>query len=195
MPSPRRLSPGPRRGLIMNTDTHRRRHGLRWAVEQRLDYIDALLETAGGLRRPDIVMAFGVSPNQATADLRLFMTLHPGAMVYDRRAKRYIPTESPYRRRRPDGAAMHIHPTRPEADGIPFDDLSTAPPALRTVLTVRGLVWLTEFAHEGENYSGNVIAATKAQAAEIADARGHGERVLAQLHSTSTTRPRLDDEA
>lgn len=61
----------------------------RWSVERRLDYIAARLKWEGRINRADLVERFGVSPNQATADLKRFETLHPGALRYDTRAKTY----------------------------------------------------------------------------------------------------------
>jgi predicted DNA-binding transcriptional regulator YafY len=61
----------------------------RWSVERRLDFIAARLTWEGRINRQDLVARFGVSPNQATADLKLFESLRPGALVYDTRAKTY----------------------------------------------------------------------------------------------------------
>jgi hypothetical protein len=43
----------------------------------------------GRINRQDLVARFGVSPNQATADLKRFAALNPGALIYDTRAKTY----------------------------------------------------------------------------------------------------------
>ena len=43
----------------------------------------------GRINRLDLVARFAVSPNQATADLKRFDELHPGALRYDTRAKTY----------------------------------------------------------------------------------------------------------
>ena len=61
----------------------------RWSVERRLDFIASRLTWEGRINRLDLVARFGVSPNQATADLRRFDKLHPGALRYDTRAKTY----------------------------------------------------------------------------------------------------------
>jgi hypothetical protein len=60
-----------------------------WACERRLDYIDFRLTTASHVRRADLVRTFGVSVPQASSDLAHFLALHPGAMVYNKTAKRY----------------------------------------------------------------------------------------------------------
>lgn len=61
----------------------------RWSVERRLGFIASRLTWEGRINRTDLVARFGVSPNQATADLRQFETLHPGSLAYDPRVKTY----------------------------------------------------------------------------------------------------------
>jgi hypothetical protein len=62
---------------------------LRWSVERRLEFIERRLIWEGRINRADLVTRFGVSPNQATADLRRFEAGRPGALDYDTRAKTY----------------------------------------------------------------------------------------------------------
>lgn len=54
----------------------------------------------GLIRRQHISDTFGVSQAQASADLSAFATAHPGVMVYDPRAKQYVPARNRYRARR-----------------------------------------------------------------------------------------------
>ncbi len=61
----------------------------RWSVERRLEFIASRLSWERRINRADLVHRFGVSPNQATADLRRFADLNPGALVYDTRSKIY----------------------------------------------------------------------------------------------------------
>lgn len=61
----------------------------RWSIERRLDFVERRLVWEGRINRFDLVERFGVSPNQATADLKRFEALHPGALVYDTRARTY----------------------------------------------------------------------------------------------------------
>ncbi len=61
----------------------------RWSVERRLDFIASRLAWERRINRADLVERFGVSPNQATADLKRFAALNPGALTYDTRAKTY----------------------------------------------------------------------------------------------------------
>jgi predicted DNA-binding transcriptional regulator YafY len=63
----------------------------RWGIEQRLAFIAARLGWEGRINRADLVSRFGVSPNQATNDLRLFGELNPGAMRYDPAIRAYCP--------------------------------------------------------------------------------------------------------
>jgi predicted DNA-binding transcriptional regulator YafY len=71
-----------------------------WATDRRLDYIDLLLLTRGQVQRSDIATAFGVSVQQATADIRDFLAAHPTAARYDGTAKRYVPAFALYRAHR-----------------------------------------------------------------------------------------------
>lgn len=61
----------------------------RWSVERRLEFVERRLVWEGRINRFDLVARFGVSPNQATADLKRFEAAHPGALVYDTRARTY----------------------------------------------------------------------------------------------------------
>lgn len=71
-----------------------------WATDRRLDYIDWCLALRGEVQRGDIMATFSVSQAQASADLSAFERAHPGAMRYDKSAKRYVPAQSNYRARR-----------------------------------------------------------------------------------------------
>jgi hypothetical protein len=63
---------------------------MRYAVEQRMEFIGARLRVAGSVNRSDITAKFRVSVPQASADLQRFMRLHPKAMKYDTSRKTYI---------------------------------------------------------------------------------------------------------
>lgn len=63
--------------------------GPRWSVERRLALVTARLQWEGRVNRGDLVQRFGISPNQASADLKRFAALFPGALVYDPKAKTY----------------------------------------------------------------------------------------------------------
>lgn len=64
--------------------------GLRWGVEQRLEFIEFRLFWEGGVNRSDIIDTFGVSVPQASKDLTLYQERAPHNMIYDKSAKRYI---------------------------------------------------------------------------------------------------------
>jgi predicted DNA-binding transcriptional regulator YafY len=64
--------------------------GIRWGVEQRLEFIEFRLFWEGGIRRKDITDMFGVSVPQASKDLTLYQEQAPGNVEYDKSAKRYV---------------------------------------------------------------------------------------------------------
>lgn len=64
--------------------------GIRWGVEQRLEFIEFRLFWEGGIRRKDIIDMFGVSVPQASKDLTLYQEQAPGNVEYDKSAKRYV---------------------------------------------------------------------------------------------------------
>lgn len=64
--------------------------GIRWGVEQRLEFIEFRLFWEGGVNRSDIVNVFGVSVPQASKDLSLYQERAPGNVDYDKSAKRYV---------------------------------------------------------------------------------------------------------
>lgn len=61
----------------------------RWSVEQRLNFVARRLFWDGAINREDLISRFGVSANQATADLARLREAHPGALSYDTVAKTY----------------------------------------------------------------------------------------------------------
>ncbi|MFN7167949.1 MAG: WYL domain-containing protein [Pannonibacter sp.] len=63
---------------------------LRWGVEQRLEFIEFRLYWEGRVNRSDLMDQFGVSVNQASADLNRYAGLQPDNMVYDRSLRSYV---------------------------------------------------------------------------------------------------------
>jgi len=63
---------------------------LKYAVEQRLRFIDFLLHQYGTLNRSAIMDYFGVSSPQASRDIQDYIVLAPGNTVYDKNAKTYL---------------------------------------------------------------------------------------------------------
>lgn len=66
---------------------------LKYAVEQRLRFIDFLLDHYGTLNRDAIMDYYGISKPQASHDIRDYMKLAPENCSYDSSAKRYIRTK------------------------------------------------------------------------------------------------------
>jgi hypothetical protein len=64
--------------------------GMRWGVEQRLEFIEFRLLWEGGVNRANIMEMFGVSVPQASKDLTLYQERAPGNVNYDKSAKRYV---------------------------------------------------------------------------------------------------------
>jgi predicted DNA-binding transcriptional regulator YafY len=93
----------------------------RWGVERRLDFIAGRLSWERRINRADLVARFGVSPNQATADLKRFSDLNPGALVYDTRAKVYRAGAGWTRPDEGDAAAL-LRDLRLVAEGVMVAD-------------------------------------------------------------------------
>lgn len=64
--------------------------GVRWGIEQRLEFIEYRLFWEGHVNRIDLMNQFGVSVNQATADISRYLALGPDNMVYDKSARTYV---------------------------------------------------------------------------------------------------------
>lgn len=62
---------------------------LRWGVERKLQFIEFRLFWEGHVNRADLTGQFGVSVNQASNDLRRYLKLAPGNMVYDTHGRTY----------------------------------------------------------------------------------------------------------
>lgn len=60
-----------------------------WIEAQRAKFIDGRLAD-GGLRRADIEAEFEVSTTTASAVIKRFLREHPGRMVYDSSAKKFV---------------------------------------------------------------------------------------------------------
>jgi len=63
--------------------------GLRWSVEQRVAFAAGRLYWDGTINREDLMRRFGVSANQATADLARLKETYPDGFRYDTVGKRY----------------------------------------------------------------------------------------------------------
>jgi hypothetical protein len=64
--------------------------GIRWGVEQRLEFIEFRLFWEGDLNRSGLTKQFGISIPQASNDLKRYDEQAPGNLVYDKSLKRYF---------------------------------------------------------------------------------------------------------
>ena len=65
-----------------------RKADVRWGVERRLEFIEFRLFWEGHVNRGDLMAAFGISINQASADLNRYLGMTPDNMLYDKSARR-----------------------------------------------------------------------------------------------------------
>lgn len=63
---------------------------IKYAVEQRLRFIDFLVNTYGYINRNAVVDYFGISVPQVSNDFKMYQELAPNNISYDHRQKRYI---------------------------------------------------------------------------------------------------------
>ena len=57
---------------------------IRWGVHRRLEFIDFRLFWDGRLNRSDMAETFGISAQQASADIAQYERIAPQNLVYDR---------------------------------------------------------------------------------------------------------------
>ncbi len=70
---------------------------LRWGVGKRLEFIEFRLFWEGRVNRSDLMEQFGISVNQASADLNRYIALAPENTVYDKSLRTYVRTlENPF---------------------------------------------------------------------------------------------------
>ncbi len=62
----------------------------KWAVRKRLEYIDFRLFWDGRFNRSELANAFGMSPQQASADIAEYQRLAGGNLAYDLNEKAYV---------------------------------------------------------------------------------------------------------
>lgn len=92
--------------------------GLRRGVESRLEFIEFRLFWEGHVNRSDIVETFGVSINQASADLNRYLGLAGTNMVYDKSARTYVRSSSFKPIFHKPDAERYLTQIRSIADGI-----------------------------------------------------------------------------
>ncbi|WP_037336581.1 WYL domain-containing protein [Salinisphaera hydrothermalis] len=66
----------------------------RWGPERRLAFIEFRLLWDGEMNRSDLVDFFGISPQQASADIQHYKERAPDNITYDRNGKCYIRSEA-----------------------------------------------------------------------------------------------------
>lgn len=79
---------------------------------------------------------------------------------------------------------MRIHPSKPFAGNILFDDLWGLSDEERNRIAFRGVVFLTEFKAKGRTYGGTIVSPTEARAELVAFCRGLGEVIIGKLEGT-----------
>lgn len=60
-----------------------------WPARVRRAWAERQAHAAGSIRRKELAAAFGISYAQASTDLQVLLTEHPGCLRYDLRAKCY----------------------------------------------------------------------------------------------------------
>ncbi|MGH7160602.1 MAG: WYL domain-containing protein [Acetobacteraceae bacterium] len=102
----------------------------RWSVEQRLQFAARRLYWDGTINREDLVSRFGVSQNQATADLAKLREAYPDTFAYDTVAKCYRAGEG-FRPKEADAATL-LAELRLLAEGYlgPGASVLSSPPSL-----------------------------------------------------------------
>lgn len=63
---------------------------IRWGVQRRLEFIDFRLFWDGRFNRRDLAETFGISAQQASADIAQYIARAPGNLVYDSAQKAYL---------------------------------------------------------------------------------------------------------
>src|SRR4051794_6862761 len=78
-------------GRILSETSPKR---LRWAPEQRLEFIEFRLFWDGAVNRSDLMDRFGISEPQASKDLATYRDLASDNLEYDSSKKRYVAANS-----------------------------------------------------------------------------------------------------
>ncbi|NWG87082.1 MAG: WYL domain-containing protein [Hydrogenophilaceae bacterium] len=67
---------------------------VKWATQQRLQYIEIMAFYTGAVSRSDVARAFGISDPAATKDLKLYSDLAPGNLAYNHNVFGFVPSDS-----------------------------------------------------------------------------------------------------
>lgn len=95
---------------------------LRWGVAQRLEFIEFRLFWEGRVNRSDLMEQFGLSVNQASADLNRYIGFAPDNMVYDKSARTYVRGSDYVAQFLKPDASRYLAQLRSLADGIMDSD-------------------------------------------------------------------------
>ncbi len=66
---------------------------VKWAIRQRLEYIEIMACYSGLVSRSDVAEAFGLSDAAATKDLKLYNDLAPGNLIYKHAVFGFVPAD------------------------------------------------------------------------------------------------------
>lgn len=92
--------------------------GMRWSVEQRLEFIDFRLFWDGQVNRSDLVDTFGISVPQASLDLSRYQQLGPQNLTYNKSLKTYVVADHFQPVARELTARHYLSQLRSVADGV-----------------------------------------------------------------------------
>ncbi len=92
--------------------------GMRWSVEQRLEFIDFRLFWDGQVNRSDLVDTFGISVAQASLDLSRYQQLGAENLRYEKSLKTYVVAEHFQPVVRELTARHYLSQLRSVADGV-----------------------------------------------------------------------------
>jgi len=92
--------------------------GMRWSVEQRLEFIDFRLFWDGQVNRSDLVDTFGISVPQASLDLSRYQQLGSENLSYDKSLKTYAVSDHFHPVVRELTARHYLSQLRSVADGV-----------------------------------------------------------------------------
>jgi hypothetical protein len=67
---------------------------IKWASQQRLQYIEIMAYYTGLITRSDVAKAFGISDPAATKDLKLYGELAPDNLIYKHAMFGFVPSDS-----------------------------------------------------------------------------------------------------
>ncbi len=115
---------------------------MRWGIERRLELIEFRLHWDGRLNRRDLVEMFGVSAQQASADIARYEELAPGNMEYDRSTKTYVRSGRFKPKLIEPGASTYLNELRLSAEGLTHETwIGHVPPVSILPVQARSVDW------------------------------------------------------